>query len=115
MTDTDLDIAGLRSRLEARREELETLAEAHASDSATVELDQSRVGRLSRMDAMQAQEMARETARRRKAELARIENAVKRLEGGDYGYCVSCDEAIAIARLELDPSTLTCIRCAGRG
>lgn len=64
---------------------------------------------------MQGQEMARETARRRQAELARIERAMERLDSGDYGYCVSCDEEIAIGRLELDPSTLTCIRCARSG
>ena len=32
----------------------------------TVELDQTRVGRLSRMDAMQAQAMSKETGRRRR-------------------------------------------------
>ncbi|MDP7548812.1 MAG: TraR/DksA C4-type zinc finger protein, partial [Alphaproteobacteria bacterium] len=74
-----------------------------------------KVGRLSRMDAMQDQAMAQESERRRMGELQRIEAALERLTGGDYGYCVSCEEAIAPARLELDPAVATCIECAGRG
>ena len=35
-----------------------------------------------------------------------------RMELGDYGYCVICDEEIAEGRLRFDPSILTCIFCA---
>lgn len=83
-------------------------------DTAAVELDQSRVGRLSRMDAIQVQEMALAAKRRRQAELNRIQAALKRLDDGDYGYCVSCDEPIARKRLDVDPATPTCISCAGK-
>jgi DnaK suppressor protein len=78
----------------------------------TVELDQARVGRLSRMDAMQAQAMSKETGRRRRNTLLQIEAALQRIEKGDYGYCQECGENIAPARLEIDPSALLCIRCA---
>jgi DnaK suppressor protein len=76
----------------------------------TVELDQARVGRLSRMDAMQAQAMSKETGRRQK--LLQIEAALKRLENDDYGYCQECGDEIAPARLAVDPTVLLCIRCA---
>lgn len=77
-----------------------------------MELDQTRVGRLSRMDALQGQAMAQETERRRKNELQRIEAALLRVESGDYGYCVTCGEEISAKRLALDPSTPLCIDCA---
>ena len=104
----------MSARLLARREELKALSESARDSRKPVELDQSKVGRLSRMDAMQDQAMAQESERRRVGELQRIEAALQRLKGGDFGYCVSCDEAIAPARLDLDPAVATCINCAGR-
>lgn len=77
-----------------------------------VELDQTRVGRLSRMDALQNQAMALEAERRRRLELQRIDASLKRLEAGDYGYCVACGERIPVRRLELDPTLPTCVACA---
>ena len=77
-----------------------------------VELDQTRVGRLSRMDAMQAQAMSRETGRRRRLKLLQIDAALKRLDDGEFGYCEECGEEIAPARLEIDPTALLCISCA---
>jgi DnaK suppressor protein len=78
----------------------------------TVELDQTRVGRLSRMDAMQAQAMSKETGRRRRQKLLQIDVALKRIEENDFGYCQECGEDIAPARLEADPTVLLCISCA---
>lgn len=86
-----------------------------ASDAAKpVELDQTRVGRLSRMDALQGQAMAKETERRRTIELQRIAGALARIEEEEFGYCVMCGEGIPLKRLELDPAVTTCVHCAGR-
>lgn len=111
MTD-ELDIGHFRELLEARRRELLATAEDAAGSADTVELDQTRQGRLSRMDAMQQQAMARETGRRRDQELARIAAALKRIAEDDYGFCQVCGEAIAPGRLEVDPAATRCIRCA---
>jgi DnaK suppressor protein len=77
-----------------------------------VELDQSRVGRLSRMDAMQGQAMSLEVNRRRQVELNRIEVALQRLARDEYGDCIRCGEVVESKRLEFDPSILLCIDCA---
>lgn len=102
----------IRARLTARRDELQTVAETARAATDTVELDQTRVGRLSRMDALQGQAMARETERRRQLELRRIDAALLRLAADEYGYCLRCDEPIAAARLDVDPAAALCIRCA---
>ena len=73
---TDIDVAAMRARLERRREELQHLTEAASGSRRPVELDQTRVGRLSRMDALQSQAMSIETERRRQVELRRIEAAL---------------------------------------
>jgi DnaK suppressor protein len=106
---TDRDIAGFKARLEAMRAELTSLLDAAASSSATVVLDQSSVGRLSRMDALQSQAMALETERRRAQEIRRIDAALKRIEDGEYGYCIVSGEPIPRARLDLDPAAATTV------
>jgi DnaK suppressor protein len=102
----------LRARLLELRSELEDLEQASHADTGPVELDQARVGRLSRMDAMQAQEMAQETARRRQRQLVEIDGALRRMDSGDFGYCFVCGEAIDIRRLEADPANTRCVGCA---
>lgn len=104
-----------RERLEQRRADLTAVADSAAEGRRPVELDQSRVGRLSRMDALQDQAMALETERRRANELRRIEAALARIDDGEYGYCLTCGETIGDKRLELDPATPTCVDCAGGG
>ncbi len=101
-----------KTRIEERFRELEILNETSKQARETVALDQSRVGRLSRMDAIQAQQMASETARRRTVEMQRIKSALLRMEKGDFGYCIHCDEQISHDRLEHDPSVTMCINCA---
>ena len=100
-----------RQRLLAMQSELQALDESSTDAGATVVLDQSKVGRLSRMDAMQAQQMAQETARRRKIQLQRIDSALKRIESGDNGYCFICGEDIGEARLDFDPASTRCVGC----
>lgn len=101
-----------RQLLLQRRDELLAVAEEGHSASATVELDQSKVGRLSRMDALQAQAMSQEAVRRRELALQQIAAALRRIDNGDYGFCVVCGEPIAEARLRYNPATSMCIGCA---
>lgn len=82
--------------------------------SATVVLDQTRVGRLSRMDALQGQAMAKATAERKQIEIRRVEAALQRIENDAYGYCLQCDEAIAEPRLRAEPATALCLECAAK-
>ena len=108
MTDT------ARKRLLALRTELEEAEDASSESAAIVELDQSKVGRLSRMDAMQAQAMAKASGQRREAMLRNIDLALQRLDSGDYGICRDCEEPIHPKRLEFDPTVLRCIDCESK-
>tara|TARA_R110001606_G_scaffold153062_1_gene294015 strand:+ start:16196 stop:16543 length:348 start_codon:yes stop_codon:yes gene_type:complete len=102
----------LNQLLLERQAELKARDKDGASWRGPVELDQQSVGRLSRMDAMQQQEMAQAEARRRTSDLARIEIALNRVDEGEYGWCAECGEAIAYKRLEIDPAAHLCIGCA---
>lgn len=94
------------------RAALEAGNAAAEADRAPVELDQTSVGRLSRMDAIQVQAMALASEQRRKTELQRVRSALERIDSEDFGYCDVCGEEIAAARLENDPAVRTCICCA---
>ena len=101
-----------RERLLQLKAELEAVAASGDESAAIVELDQTKVGRLSRMDAMQAQAMAKASAVRREQMLRRIDAALVRLENGAYGTCEECGEPINPKRLEFDPTATLCIGCA---
>ena len=104
---------GPQAMLLARKAELEKSSNQSQESREVVDLDQTRVGRLSRMDAMQAQAMSQAMERRRQHELLRIDAALKRLGDGENGYCISCGEAVEPGRLQLDPSAAQCTKCAG--
>lgn len=110
-----IDCDKARTRLLARRRELEELSNMAADSRGAVQLDQQSVGRLSRMDAMQQQAMAQATQRNRSAELQRIAHALKLIDDGDYGHCENCGEEIPAARLEIDPTASRCVACARGG
>jgi DnaK suppressor protein len=110
----DLDLVEVRERLLKWRKDLESLSTTADEASQVVELDQARVGRLSRMDAMQAQAMAKESSRRREVALRNILGALARIDNGHYGRCLDCEEPIPPKRLEFDPAARLCIQCAER-
>lgn len=110
----EAEIEQLRQDLLRLRSELQQLEEGTQDTGGPVELDQARVGRLSRMDAMQAQQMALEAARRRQHQRLKIEAALRRIESDEYGYCFVCGEAIDVRRLGVDPTTTRCMECVDK-
>jgi DnaK suppressor protein len=108
----DNDIDQFRCLIEERLLDLQAEDALGQEGQKTVELDQQSVGRLSRMDALQNQAMARATQGRRNAEASRLKFALKRMDEGEYGYCEDCGEQIAPGRLIFDPAATRCISCA---
>jgi DnaK suppressor protein len=104
----------MKQRLFAMREELEDIADTGDDPAAVVQLDQSKVGRLSRMDALQAQAMAKASGERRALQLREIDAALRRIDDGSYGDCERCEEPINPRRLDADPTARLCIDCASR-
>ncbi len=109
---TEEEMEQIRQHLLSLRSELQELEKTFKETNKPLELDQARVGRLSRMDAMQAQQMALEASRRRQSQLLKVEGALRRIESGEYGYCFVCGEEIGIRRLSVDPANTRCMECA---
>ena len=112
--DPGINTSHFKEKLLKLRKELMAIEQSGNEAAKPVELDPSRVGRLSRMDAMQAQAMSLESKRRREIKLQRIELALRRIEDSKYGLCLKCEEEIDPKRLEFDPSATLCIECANR-
>lgn len=108
-----IDIKAFQTRLETRRAELIDLSDAAVEARKPVELDQQSIGRLSRQDALQQQAMAKAQDARRIMEIRKIDAAFSRIKAGEFGWCGECGEAIAVKRLEIDPTLELCISCAG--
>lgn len=99
-----------RQQLEQLQQALKR-SEQEDESSARVELDQSRLGRLSRMDALQDQQISLDKQRRRQHYLRAVEGALRRLENGQFGHCFLCGEPISPERLHFDPTLTRCIDC----
>ena len=114
MDATGLDqkqIDELRGLLERRRSELNALLENTGDAARPVNLDQQSVGRVSRIDAIQQQQMAVASQAQTTAGLRRVERALERIDDDEYGYCLQCGEAIAFARLQVQPEAGLCLAC----
>ncbi len=104
----------IRQKLRELRDELNRTEASSREATSTVVLDQSSVGRLSRMDALQSQAMSLETERRRQKRLRAIARSLEAIDDGSYGFCLDCDQAIAVERLLADPVAELCIQCASQ-
>lgn len=99
----------IRERLGEIRKQLESGAE----DREAVSPDKS-IGRLSRLDSMQMQQMALAGKRRLEEEIRDLEEALKRIATGRYGTCGLCGRDIARERLEYQLAAVSCVRCLER-
>lgn len=106
-----MNLESYKQLLKRLRNEVEQESASSAQSQEPVVLDQQSVGRLSRMDAIQGQQMAQASERRRQQRLRAIQAALVRIEQEDFGYCEECGEEIAVKRLQFDPTTRYCIEC----
>jgi DnaK suppressor protein len=112
-----------RARLSAEQEEqirdellrllkrLERSLKISVRAARPVTLDQTSVGRLSRIDALQNQQLTQGLQARENARYAQIAEALQRMERGTYGVCAGCEQPIPFERLMVFPETLRCSSC----
>jgi DnaK suppressor protein len=107
-------LAKVHAALLALRQSLLVQIADETGATATVVLDQSTQGRLSRMDAMQAQQMAKAQQRRAMQRLERVDAVLEDWSDPevDFGCCRFCGEPIALRRLAAQPDAIRCVDCA---
>lgn len=114
MTDpTDHELSDrYRAALQGERAELKAASRQTEEGRKPVTLDQTMVGRLSRMDAMQGQAMAAAVETRRHGRIRAIDAALGRMDEGEFGWCADCGGFIGFGRLDSDATAMRCISCA---
>ena len=110
---TPLQVVELSAALEKQADEIEKQLQRGADSARPVALDQSSVGRLSRMDAMQQQAMAQATRAKMRLRLDLTRQALRATASGTYGECRSCEEPIGHERLRAYPEAPLCVECQG--
>jgi DnaK suppressor protein len=106
----------LRAALLALELQLQAVLADEAGLADTVHLDQAAVGRISRVDALQAQAMAKATHRRAELRLVRVRAALERFDDDpeEFGICPACGDDIGLGRLRAYPEAIFCVGCADR-
>jgi len=111
MTKMRLDqLEGFRQQLLKMKAEINTLLGRTSEDSKPVDLDLP-IGRLSRADAIQMQNMAELNRRQLEIKLKQVDGALSAVDDGSYGSCRNCKGEIHPARLDARPETPFCIDC----
>jgi DnaK suppressor protein len=111
---TESQISNLRLQLTSQQQALQIQLVESDDASKPVTLDQQSVGRVSRIDAIQQQQMASANRDQTIALLQEVDAALKRVESDEYGLCQMCDEPIALLRLQAQPHTANCIDCQSK-
>lgn len=99
-----------RQFLLSRQQEIEVQFEQTLEMAQPVSPDPS-IGRLTRQDAMQQQQMTLESRRRLELQRTQIQTALQRLDKGAFGVCVLCKKPISDERLEIVPESPLCVPC----
>lgn len=110
---TEAQTTELRLELERQLARLEKSMKVTDEAMRTVELDQTAVGRLSRMDSLQNQSLSKGLHEREVVRLSQILQAIGRIEDGSYGRCTACSGPIPFERLFVFPEAPECARCVG--
>ena len=107
---TELQLEELRADLLELVKSLRNLLELSRESAKAVSPDPA-IGRLTRMDAIQQQNMAKANRESYRLRLMQAEQALRLWDNDDYGYCRRCDEWIGYPRLKALPETPFCVQC----
>ncbi len=107
---TAAQLAELEAALVALRAQIEIALGLTKVGAQAVDLDQP-IGRISRVDALQQQAMAKASRQRQQVRLKQVAAALERVARGEYGDCLRCADPIGYRRLRAYPESPNCVRC----
>lgn len=99
----------LRQLLQMRRDELQGQMVQNRENLAPPNADQGAV-----LQRNEAREIDQALTNIDSADLARVDQALSRMEAGTYGQCAGCGCDIPYERLKIEPQTQHCVACKTR-
>ena len=100
----------LRRSLLALREELQQLLSITRESTKPVDLDEP-IGRLTRMAAIQQQNMSAANRRAFAIRIRQVQQALALMDRDEYGLCRGCEDPIGFPRLQARPESPYCLNC----
>lgn len=102
--------AALKTHFQTLREELSRQLPSLKESAKPVAPDDA-LGRLTRIDAMQSQQIGKHAMQKVTAQLAGIIHALKGMDAPDFGLCAECGTPIPLGRLRAMPGARHCVNC----
>jgi DnaK suppressor protein len=102
-----------RPKIVARIAELNASLASTKEDTEAIAPDVA-IGRLSRLDSMQMQQMAVGMQARMREEIKQLKEALQRIDRGRFGTCELCRKDIPLERLEFQLDATICVNCFRR-
>ena len=102
--------ADLKTHFQAMREALSRQLPSLKESAKPVAPDDA-LGRLTRLDAIQSQQIGKNSMAKVTAQLAGIDHALKGIDGPDFGLCAECGLTIPVGRLKAMPGARHCVNC----
>jgi DnaK suppressor protein len=110
MTDTTTRNAGLRQMLSTRRREMQNDVQGRIRDGRTDRPNEVRDD-IEHSDAHLQGDIELALLQMRAATLTRIDEALVRIDSGEYGFCFECAREISESRLRALPFAVRCRAC----
>ena len=107
---TEKQVEELDQLLRDLHDDLDSLLFAIEQSARPVDIGQP-IGRITRIDALANQSMAKANRRNNEVRLRLVKTALAAVREGEYGYCRQCGESIGYPRLKARPETTFCLRC----
>jgi DnaK suppressor protein len=107
----------LRDQLEQERAQHMELLDEHGADPYSDRVKHLDVGNDGFADSGQATADRSELLAvldQARTRVQQVDQALQRMDSGDYGICAECGNPIDEGRLEARPLSVTCIDCASR-
>ena len=104
-------IIELRAELQRQLVRLEQSMRVTEKAVKIVELDQTAVGRLSRMDSLQNQSLSKGLREREVARLSQVREAISRIEKETFCLCIACGGESPYEMLFVFPEAPACGEC----
>ncbi len=70
------------------------------------------LGRLTRLEAMEEQDVNNKILNEARLRLTRLNNALQRIDKPMFGICIKCEEVIGVGRMSVRPESVRCVECA---
>ncbi len=103
----------IRSSITKKISELEEGIKEIENDSQPISPDSS-IGRISRVDAIQNQQIREQMLEESQQKLVKLKNSLLKVDDENFGKCDICGNSIDEKRLQFMPESTICMSCANK-